>query len=62
MHASRVAATYHEVSALTGDGVEELMKKAGRAAVAKLLGTKDDAGLCVKEGRKRAKLKKRRLF
>ncbi|KAL2206019.1 hypothetical protein CC79DRAFT_1369456 [Sarocladium strictum] len=60
--AERIGASYAEVSALTGEGLEDLVERAGRLAVERIVGPEKEAEPVADEGRKRARLKKRRLF
>lgn len=62
LQAERISASYAEVSALTGEGLEDLIERAGSLAVERILGPEKEAEPVVDEGRKRARLKKRRLF
>jgi hypothetical protein len=44
------------------EGLEDLVERAGRLAVERIVGPEKEAEPVVDEGRKRARLKKRRLF
>jgi hypothetical protein len=57
-----MGAVYREVSALTGEGLEELVEGAGRLSAERAMSPKAEAESPVDEQRERAKLKKRRLF
>lgn len=61
-HAERIGASYNEVSALTGEGLEEMIEATGKLAVERIVGPKIESESPATEERKRARLKKRRLF
>ncbi|KAK0388193.1 hypothetical protein NLU13_4438 [Sarocladium strictum] len=61
-HAERIGASYNEVSALTGEGLEEMIEATGKLAVERIVGPKIESESPATEERKRARVKKRRLF